>query len=67
MNESMIKTMTIIMTTSKVRNLNVRAASFFFIFSFFCDPGRTKSVDWRKEQLRAVDRFETQFSQLSAS
>ena len=66
MNESMIKTMTIIMTTSKVRNLNVRAASFFYS-PVFCDTGRTKSVDWRKEQLRAVDRFETQFSQLSAS
>ena len=66
MNESMIKTMTIIMTTSKVRNLNVRAASFFYS-SLFCDTGRTKSVEWRKEQLRAVDRFETQFSQLSAS
>ena len=39
----------------------------FFYSPFFCDTGRTKSVDWRKEQLRAVDRFETQFSQLSAS
>ena len=35
MNESMIKTMTIIMTTSKVRNLNVRTGSFFYCHSFF--------------------------------
>ena len=27
------------------------------LINLFCALGRTKSVEWRKEQLKAVDRF----------
>ena len=47
----------------EVRNaFNTGAYSYTFLFPCFWLSsfaiGRTKSVEWRKEQLKAVDRFE---------